>query len=157
MKTLSAASLSLCCVVVAVSVISLLIPHKRTTKMLSFAIGLFVIVSALNVLSGLSNVEIDDAVIGATEYSGISSGDINDAVIGMTAEDLTVELNELLKNEGINADDISLTLKISDNGRIYAARVIIYISKDYANRREDIRSIVYRNLSKEPEIYVAGQ
>lgn len=157
MKALSAASVSLCCVVVAVSVISLLIPHKRTTKILSFAIGLFVIVSALNVLSGLSNVEIDDAVIGATEYSGISSRDINDAVIGMTAENLTVELNELLKNEGINADDIALTLKISDNGRIYAARVIIYISKDYANRREDIRSIVYRNLSKEPEIYVAGQ
>lgn len=157
MKTLSAASVSLCCVVVAMSVISLLIPQKRTTKILSFAIGLFVIVSALNVLSGLSNVEIDEAVIDATEYSGISSGDINDAAIGMTAENLTAELNELLKNEGINADDIALTLKKSDNGRIYAARVIIYISKDYANRREDIRSIVYRNLSKEPEIYVAGQ
>lgn len=157
MKTLSAASVSLCCVVVAVSVISLLIPQKRTTKILNFAIGLFVIVSALNVLSGLSNVEIDDAVIGVTEYSESNDRDINDAVIGMTAEDLTVELNELLKNEGINADDIALTLKNSDNGRIYAARVIIYISKDYANRREDIRSIVYRNLSKEPEIYVAGQ
>ena len=157
MKALSAASVSLCCVVVAVSVISLLIPQKRTTKILSFAIGLFVIVSALNVLSGLSNVEIDDAVIDVTEYSESNDRDINDAVIGMTAENLTVELNELLKNEGINADDISLTLKISDNGRIYAARVIIYISKDYANMREDIRSIVYRNLSKEPEIYVAGQ
>ena len=71
MKTLSAASVSLCCVVVAVSVISLLIPHKRTTKILSFAIGLFVIVSALNVLSGLSNVEIDEAVIYLNSEGGL--------------------------------------------------------------------------------------
>ena len=157
MKALSAASVSLCCVVIAVSVISLLIPHKRTTTIFSFAIGLFVIVSLLNVFSDIPPLEADDSAIEATEYPDYSDRDINDAAVQMTAENLTVELNELLINEGIKADDISLTLKISDNGRIYAARVIIYISKDYMNRRDEIRSIVYRNLSKEPEIYVAGQ
>lgn len=157
MKALSAASVALCCVVVTVSVISLLIPHKRTTKIFSFAIGLFVIVSVLNVFSGVSSAGFDYGSIEATEYSDHGDGDINDAAVQMAAENLAVELNELLKNEGIYADDISLTLKNSDNGRIYAARVVIYISKDHFSRRDDIRSIVYRNLSKEPEIYVTGQ
>ena len=157
MKSLSAASVSLCCVVVTVSVISLLIPHKRTTKIFSFAVGLFVIASVLNVFSGVSSAGFDFGAVEATEYPDHADGDINDAAVQLAAEDLTVELNELLNNDGIYADDIALTLKISDSGRIYASRVVIYISKDDFSRRDDIRSIVYRNLSKEPEIYVTGQ
>ena len=157
MKAITSASVSLCCIVVTVSLITLLIPHKRTVKILSLAIGLFVIVSVLNVFSGVTLFEADDGSAAATEYPENNDTDINDAAVQLTAENLTVELNELLINEGIKADDVALTLKISDKGRIYAARVVIYISKDYAGRRDDIRSIVYRNLSKEPEIYVAGQ
>ena len=66
-------------------------------------------------------------------------------------------MNELLKNEGIFAEDIQLTLKISDEGRISVKRAVIYINEADRDRTEKIESVVYRNIAKEPEVYVAGE
>lgn len=158
MSALKSAALTVCCVCVAVSVISVLIPQKRTRRILGFVAGLFFISTLLNGIAlhpeNLNFEEITSGDYGIPQYS---EDDMTAAAAQLTADNLTSALDELLRNEGIMADDIQITLKISDDGRIYASRAVIYINEEYEPRRGDIESIVYRNLSKEPEIYVTGQ
>lgn len=158
MNNLSSAAVAVCCVCASVGILSALIPQKRTAKIMSFVIGLFMTVTLISAVCSagitLSDVELSDEAYDIPEYS---EDDLNEAAVRLTAEQLTGELNELLLSEGIRAEDIGVSLKITDEGRIYAQRVVIYISKAFASRREEIKSIVYRNLSKEPEIYVKGQ
>ena len=158
MKNLSSAAVTVCCVCASVGILSALIPQKRTSKIMSFVIGLFMTVTLISAVSS-ADISLSDNGLSADVYEvpEYSEDDLNKAAVNLTAEQLTSELNELLLSEGIRAEDIGISLKITDEGRIYAQRVVIYISKAYVSRREEIKSIVYRNLSKEPEIYVKGQ
>jgi DNA-binding XRE family transcriptional regulator len=78
-------------------------------------------------------------------------------VAQMTADHLTEACHELLQNEGISIQDIQLTLKSSDKGRISVVRAVIYINQDSLAQTAQIKSIIYRNIEKEPEIYVLGE
>ncbi len=142
---------------VAVGVLSVMLPQKRTRKMMSFVIGLFFLSSLVGTLSSseinLNNVIPEENI----EPPTYSEQDYTDAVAQMTADCLTQELGELLLNEGIVVDDIQLKLKITDEGRITAARVVIYMSEQQFSKKDEVRRIVYGNLAKEPEIYVSGQ
>ncbi len=158
MKGLSGICITVCLVSIAVCIFSVLIPQKRTAKIMSFVIGLFLTVTILSsIIAKSEEISLDISELEKYKLPEYSQDDYNDTAIQMTADNLTSALNELLKNEGINADDIKLTLKITDEGRIYASRVVIYINEEDYLRRSDIKSIIYRNLSKEPEIYVTGQ
>ena len=158
MNELKATGVTICVISVAVSVISVLIPQKRTRRVMSFVIGLFFIGSLLQGLSssfGQFHAELPDREeITVPRYS---DQDYNDAVGQQTADILVRSLGELLRNEGIEIQDINIMLKISDQGRITVSRVIIYMSEAYVDRVDDVRSIIYRNVSKEPEIYVGGK
>ena len=143
---------------IAVSIFTALIPQKRTRRVTSFVIGLFFIGSLLqSVAAAIPEVSIEPNWSNEWQIPRFSDGDYNDAVGRQTADVVVSLLDELLQNEGIEADDIDLTLKISDKGRITVSRVVIYISERYAGRVGDVESIVYRNVSKEPDIYVAGK
>lgn len=158
MKGLSGICITVCLVSIAVCIFSVLIPQKRTAKIMSFVIGLFLTAAILSsIIAKSEEISLDISELEKYKLPEYSQDDYNDTAIQMTADNLTSALNELLKNEGINADDIKLTLKITDEGRIYASRVVIYINEEDYLRRSDIKSIIYRNLSKEPEIYVTGQ
>lgn len=158
MKGLSGICMTVCLVSIAVCIFSVLIPQKRTAKIMSFVIGLFLTAAILSsIIANSEEISLDISELEKYKLPEYSQDDYNDTAIQMTADNLTSALNELLKNEGINADDIKLTLKITDKGRIYASRVVIYINEEDYLRRSDIKSIIYRNLSKEPEIYVTGQ
>lgn len=155
MSALSGLALTLCYLSVAVTVMSLFLPQKRTRKIFSFVIGLFVICSVIGSVRGAS-VSLSD---GLSEISDISvptydSGDYNEMVLHQTAENLVEATDEILRSEGIEARDIRLSLKISDAGRIYVQDVVIYISESDFPRKREIKDIVYRNLSKEPAVYV---
>ena len=158
MSGLQTVCVTLCYTCIAVSIISLLVPQKRTRRVMGFVIGLFFISTMTSAVAEqvgqiqLSEIEQEEITI--PEYS---EEDFDNEIAQMTADNLTSALNELLLNEGIQAQDIQLTLKISDKGRISVVRAIIYINEADRSRTSDIRSIIYRNIAKEPEIYVDGQ
>ena len=158
MSTISGLGVTIGCISAAVGILSVLIPQKRTGRLMSFVIGMFFIGSLLSaVISGLQNIGDFDAGDYELSIPEHSEDEYRDTVAQATADRLTQVLNDLLINEGIHAQDIRLTLKISGEGRIYASRVVIYISSEYEHRVSDIASIIYRNISKEPEVYIDGQ
>lgn len=158
MSGLQTVCVTLCYTCIAVSIISLLVPQKRTRRVMGFVIGLFFISTMTSAVAEqvgqiqLSEIEQEEITI--PEYS---EEDFDNEIAQMTADNLTSALNELLLNEGIQAQDIQLTLKISDKGRISVVRAVIYINEADQSRTSDIRSIIYRNIAKEPEIYVDGE
>lgn len=158
MSGLQTVCVTLCYTCIAVSIISLLVPQKRTRRVMGFVIGLFFISTMTSAVAEqvgqiqLSEIEQEEITI--PEYS---EEDFDNEIAQMTADNLTSALNELLLNEGIQAQDIQLTLKISDKGRISVVRAVIYINEADRSRTSDIRSIIYRNIAKEPEIYVDGE
>ena len=158
MSSLSAMCLTLCAVGAGAGVLSSLIPQKRTCRVMSFVIGLFVILSVMsaikNCFSEMSpGFQLEEIAL-PDDYS---EDDRISALAQRTAGYLVEAADELLKAEGIIAEDIRISLKISDEGRIYADRVDIYINEASRDREADIEAIIYRNLAKEPDIYVTGQ
>ena len=155
MSTLSQLALTLCYLSLAVTVISLFIPQKRTRKIFGFVIGLFIVASIVLCVRNLTLPdEIDIPDIGDSVESNSFEGDYQDRVLQQTAENLVSATDELLRSEGIEAEDIRLSLKISDAGRIYVNRVVIYINEADSLRRQEIKNIISRNLSQEPLVYV---
>lgn len=158
MSGLQTVCVTLCYTCIAVSIISLLVPQKRTRRVMGFVIGLFFISTMTSAVAEqvdqiqLSEIEQEEIII--PEYS---EEDFDNEIAQMTADNLTSALNELLLNEGIQTQNIQLTLKISDKGRISVVRAVIYINEADRSRTSDIRSIIYRNIAKEPEIYVDGE
>ena len=158
MSGLQTVCVTLCYTCIAVSIISLLVPQKRTRRVMGFVIGLFFISTMTSAVAEqvgqiqLSEIEQEEITI--PEYS---EEDFDNEIAQMTADNLTSALNELLLNEGIQAQDVQLTLKISDKGRISVVRAVIYINEADRSKTSDIRSIIYRNIAKEPEIYVDGE
>lgn len=157
MSGISSLAVLICCAGVGTGMMSLLIPQKRTKRILGFVLGLFILVTLINgvkaSLSDLSLAAVDTQV----QDIAYSDGEYTDAVVRQTADELVRALDELLRDEGIEADDIGVELKISSDGRITADRIDIYISEQYRGRKNDVSSIVNSHLSKEPHIYVQGQ
>ncbi len=155
MNVLSQLALMLCYLSVAVTVMSLFVPQKRTRKIFGFVIGLFVIASiVLGVRNLTISEDIDLSDLNTAQMPAYSESDYNDMILRQTADNLVKATDEILRSEGIEAEDIRLSLKISDEGRIYVDRAVIYISEDDLLRRQEIKSIISRNLSKEPLVYV---
>lgn len=158
MSGLSSLGTVICVICVAAAILSSLIPQKRTRRVLTFVIGLFLLSSLFGcIMTSVKDAQQLKPALHAGEIPSYSEKDMERAVIQRTADNLTHTLDELLRNEGIEARNIELTLKISDDGGIYASRVVIYIDEKNADRETQIERIVYGNLSKEPEIYVAGE
>ena len=95
--------------------------------------------------------------LGAAAYVSKDTKATADEVVSTSQELSPDDKLTAARTERTQAQDIRLTLKISDEGRIYASRAVIYISREYEHRVNDIKSIVYRNISKEPEVYIDGQ
>ncbi len=148
-----------CCV--ACSIISLIVPDKRMNKTVNLVLGLFLICSMIVPIKGIvSTLKGDDMLLQDYEFEQNVDEDIKNyqkAVMKETADNLVKVTDSLLKNEGIEPDNIKLSLKLSDDNSIYVGRIIIYISKKYEDRLNDIEKIVYSNMSKEPEIIINEQ
>ena len=157
MSSIQAICVTLCFTCVAVGIVSVMIPQKRTRRIMSFVTGLFFISTLVTAVSGQFNsTELSLPEIGEIVIPTYSDEEYQSTIAQMTADNLTEALNEILQNEGIFVRVIQLTLKISNEGRISVVRAVIYISEDVRDKTEKIESIIYRNIAKEPEIYVIG-
>ena len=161
MSELKNAGTIICICCVTCSIISLIVPDKRMNKTVNLVLGLFLICSMIIPIKGIvSTIKGEGVILQDYEFEQNVDEDIKDyqkAVMKETADNLVKVTDNLLKNEGIEADNIKLSLKLSDNNSIYVGRIIIYISKKYEDRLNDIEKIVYSNMSKEPEIIINEQ
>ena len=158
MNAISAFAAVLCYLCIGLTYLSCIMPHKHTRRILGFVTGLFLIVTAGGAVS--SCVRDFRSSLPETDHYEAPSYDEQayvDTVAQMTADELVKVTDELLQNEGVYADDIRLCLKITEEGRIFISRADIYINEMYADRVDDIERVVYRNLSKEPDVYVTQQ
>ena len=153
MSALSGVTLTVCCLSVAVTMTSLFLPQKRTRRIFSFIIGLFVLASVITCVGRLS---LDPGELSVQEEEiALPEGEAYDELIKQKAADnLVSATDELLRSEGIEALDIQLRLKISGEGRIYVQDAVIYLSEEDLHRMGEVRRIIYRNLAKEPRVYV---
>lgn len=158
MSAVSSLTVLICCAGIGSGMLSLLIPQRRTKRVLSFVLGLFMLVILVNgVKESLGVIRFDDLPEWTDPDSAVADGDNTDAVMNETAALLVKAVDELLRDEGIAADDIRIKLKISASGIISAEHVDIYISEQYRGRQNDIRALLHTHLSKEPNIYVQGE
>lgn len=158
MNGLQNVGITLCYTCAAVSIVSLFVPQKRTRRVMGFVIGLFF----LSTMASAVAVQVDELDLSAPMIEDVSvptysEGDYEKVIAQMTADNIVKALHDLLENEGIEVQNIQVTLKISDEGRITVARAVIYINEAYRDRIAAIESIVYRNIAKEPEVYVNGE
>ena len=158
MSGLSALSGMICRICIAVSILSVLIPRKRTAKILRFVFGMFLIAELVSgVVAQIESISVSLPSADEIAVQEYDESDYHELAAQLTADKITEALDLILKNEGITAEDIRVKLKISEDGRIYAERAVIYISEACSDRADEVKDIVYRNLEKEPEVYVAGQ
>ena len=155
MSAVSGACGVVCCVGVASAMLSVLMPQKRTKRVMNMVLGLFVLVTLMNAIRSAAEEFSGSLDFTQSEVSaGYDESDCTDEVARQTAEYLVAASDELLRAEGIEAEDIRISLRISDEGRIYVDRADIYISEQDEDRAADIEAVIYRNLAKEPDIYV---
>ena len=161
MSELKSVGTIICICCVACSIISLIVPDKRMNKTVNLVLGLFLICSMIVPIKGIvSTLKGEDMILHDYDFEQNIDEDVKEyqkAVMKETADNLVKVTDNLLKNEDIQADNIKLSLKLSDNNSIYVGRIIIYISKKYEDRLNDIQKIVYSNMSKEPEIIINEQ
>lgn len=155
MSTLNTAATTLCVCCIVCSLLSMLIPQERTKKTLNLVLSLFLICSLiLPVRALLSDITMDFDTEDTVGNYSFSQKDYDRSILKQTADNLVLCADELLKNEGIAAENIRLSLKISEQKSIYVSNIIIYIDKETADRKQDIETIIYRNFSKEPKIII---
>ena len=154
MSALSSLCALICCIGIGSGMLSVLMPGKRTKRVMGFVIGLFILVSLINgVIACAEELRISLDPLDMSVMSETDDSAYTEAVVRQTAENLVIAADELLQSEGISADDIRVYIDVSKEGRIFISRISIYITKEYEDRAEDIEAVIYRNFSKEPDIY----
>lgn len=156
MDSLKTCATIICICCVACSIVSLIIPTGRMKKTVSLVLGLFLICSAIIPIKGLvdsfnPDIEIENSLEIETKYN---EEDYQKAVLKQTADNLVKVADNLLKNEGVTASNIKISLKVNEENSIYISRIIIYITKIDKENADKIKEIIFKNMSKEPEIIV---
>ena len=126
-------------------------------KTLNLILGMFLLCSMVVPLIGLfstTSYEFD-----FDEYSmdvkQDSNSDYESLVLTQTADNLVIAANDLLLSRDIEADNIRVCLKKTDDNSIYISSIYIYINKDYEDKAEEIKRIIGSNMSKEPVIIIS--
>ena len=126
-------------------------------KTLNLILGMFLLCSMVVPLIGLfstTSYQLD-----FDEYSmdvkQDSNSDYESLVLTQTADNLVIAANDLLLSRYIEADNIRVGLKKTDDNSIYISSIYIYINKDYEDKAEEIKRIIGSNMSKEPVIIIS--
>ena len=123
-------------------------------KVVSLVMGAFIVCSLLLPLFSLTALSADDFRI-TTDSTGLdidSEEAYKKAVLDETAKNLVIAADDLLKQEDISAKNIELAIKLSEDDSIYISKIYIYINKVDEQKAEKIKSIIEKNMNKEPVI-----
>ncbi len=157
MNTLRSCSMIACICCIACSIISVIAPGGRMKKTLNLILGMFLLCSMVVPVIGLfftTSYELD-----LNEYNidveQDSNSDYESLVLTQTADNLVLAANDLLLSSDIEADNIRVGIKKTDDNSIYISSIYIYINKDSEDKAEEIKRIIGSNMSKEPVIIIS--
>lgn len=157
MSALRSSAVVVCVCCIACSVVGVVVPDGRMKKIVNLIFGAFLVLSLFIPLIGLSHTIVaKDYSLELQEIEKVVPDDkaYEQMVLNNTADNLVKAADDLLKAEGIYAENIELGIKKSDNNSIYISKINIYINENDAVRIQNIKSIIERNMSKEPVVIV---
>ena len=91
------------------------------------------------------------------ESQSATNDEYEKLVLTTTAENLVKAANELLLSNDIQAENIEIGIKKSDDDSIYISSIYIYISKELEYKTEEIKRIIGSNMSKEPVVIISEE
>lgn len=155
MKSVGGAAAFICVCSIICTVISLLLPDTVMKKPARFALTLFFLCSLIapikSFCEGISQSAAEIQSIPSTTAQE-SDFDFEQEVFKETLQDLTNTAGELLREEGIEANNIIITAHIDSNSRIKLDKISIYISEADTLQVLKINSIITEKFEKAPEI-----
>lgn len=159
MNSLRSFAVITCVCSIACSVISVIAPTGRMKKTVNLILGMFLLCSMAVPVVGLLSTssydfEIDEQSL---NLEADNSGEYESLVLRKTADNLVKATNDLLLSNDIEADNIRVGIKKTDDNSIYISSIYIYISKEYEPKSEKIKSIIGSNMTKEPVIIVSEE
>lgn len=157
MSSLKSFAVTVCVCCIACSIIGIIAPSGRMKKILNLVLGAFLAVSMIIPFIGLSDSFSKDMYFETSEFlsADIDEKEYEKLVLNKTADNLVLAANDLLLSEDIKVDNIEIGIKKSDTNSIYISKINIYISDKEKDKAEKIKSIITRNMSKEPVIIIS--
>lgn len=154
MSSIATVVLVICVAALACSFVSIVAPQGSTNRILNTVLGAFILCSMIvpikNAVTDFNvNVEVaqssDDLVATADEA-------YNNAVLTETKALLESRLCELLSENGINVEEVSITLAVNENNGIYIDSASIYILKKDESKESDIINLTKGKFEVTPNI-----
>lgn len=157
MSSLKAVAVTVCVCCIACSIIGIIAPNGRMKKILNLVLGAFLTVSMIIPLIGLSSSFSKDMYVDTSEFVSpdIDEKEYEKMILNKTADNLVLAANYLLLSEDVTVDNIEIGIKKSDTNSIYISKINIYINDVDKDKAEQIKSIITRNMSKEPVIIIS--
>lgn len=159
MTALRSSAVIVCLCAIACSIIGLIAPLGRMKKTVNLILGVFLICSMIIPIIGLFDSLSYDFELNESEMLLDDSyeNSYDAMILENTADNLVYAANDLLLSEDIQAENIEIGIKKSDNNSIYISSINIYISKDDEDKAEQIKKIIGSNMSKEPVIIISEE
>lgn len=156
MKEIASTAGVICAVVIAVSLVSLIVPQGSTRRVMNTVIGVFVLCCMIVPVSrAVSGFKIDFDVP-KLEKSFTASADeaYQNALLRETRISLENSAKTYLLSKGCRIRKIKIILNSDDKKGIYITRFRIYINKNEVGKYSDIISLIENKFEKTPEITV---
>lgn len=150
--------ISVCCVICgALGIIS---PLGNTKKMMNVVIGIFFLAVVLTPFTKIS-FDFSENLFNFPNSDEISEEykDLYDKEVIRTAQDKLCEYaDSILKEEGINANDIRIILETDDTGGIYVKEIDIYINQEQIRMfKTKINSVIKDDFKVFPNIITVDE
>lgn len=143
----------LCAALLLAAIIKLLAPTGATQKALKTVISAFILISLVLCIrtvfsSATAAFDWNTGALNETELSA--------QVLDKTSEYLVEYIDNLLKQEGIEAKNIYVNISKGEDEVINTQSIVIYISKEDENKKAQIKSIISEIFYIEPDV-VCGE
>lgn len=156
MEELKSWAFSVCAAVVCGAVLNMLVPESNLQKTFKCVICVFILCVLVSPLSKIKFPDIKD--MNNEYYAGeseLSENEFSELSAGLIEEKILNDTSELLKDEKINFDDISVKINISENGSIDINKFTLTLKN--SDGLNSVKEKVEQKIGIEPEIVVSGE
>ncbi len=147
---------SLCCCMVAGSLMYMLAPAKNLAKIFKMTISLFML-CCLIMPFAFGNIQFDDNLTGELEErSGEYAGNLEETINSQfqkTMEDtIRSHIESILKSYGVEESKIEINMNVDDKSGILMNQIEILLPNEFISQDQAISRQIETDLGKKPEI-----
>lgn len=147
---------SLCCCMVAGSLIYMLTPSKNLAKIFKITLSLFMLCCIVTPFA-FGNIKFDDVFTGELEEKSESHAadlneTINDQLSKTMSDTLKSHIQSILKSFGIEQSKININMNVDDKSGILINQIELILPDTSISKDQDISRQIEKELGKKPEI-----